>query len=289
MERILVIGSSGLLGSTFVGLAEKGYEVVGADIAPRGKAMRLDATDREGVFKIVQKVKPSFIVDTHSITDVDYCETHLEEAWRVNVEATKNVAEAAKTIGCKLAFISTDYVHDGEKTAPYNEKDKPHPLNYYGKTKLIAEKVIEALDMDHIIARTAILFGSGGEGKVPFPAWLSGQLRSKREVRIVVDQYNNPTLVDNLSAILLDLYRRDKRGLFNISGRNNLSRYDFAIKIAEMMNLDKKLIRPITTPELNQPAKRPHKVNLDVSKVENATSIRCLGIDDALKEMRGML
>jgi dTDP-4-dehydrorhamnose reductase len=285
VKKILIIGVSGLLGNKIYNLAKNDYKVFGTYNTHKPSmenVYQLDVTKRTDVFKLIENIKPDFIIDTHALHNVDYCELHPEEAWLVNVEGTKNVAEACKTFGCKYVFISTDYVFDGKKATPYTEKDKPNPLNYYAKTKLIAEEAIKILTSDYIIARTAVLFGVGGLGKEPFALWLIKKLKNGEEVKAVIDQYNNPTLVDNLAEMLLTLCEKDKVGLFHITGKTNLNRYEFSIKIAETFGLNKELIRPITTPELNQVAPRPRKVALDVSKVERATKLKALTIDEAL-------
>lgn len=285
MKKILIIGISGLLGNKIYNLAKKDYQVFGTYNTHKPSienVYQLDVTKRADVFKLIGNIKPDFVIDTHALHNVDYCELHPEEAWLVNVEGTKNVAEACKTFGCKYVFISTDYVFDGKKATPYTEKDKPNPLNYYAKTKLIAEEAIKILTSDYIIARTAVLFGVGGLGKEPFALWLIKKLKNGEEVKAVIDQYNNPTLVDNLAEMLLTLCEKDKVGLFHITGKTNLNRYEFSIKIAETFGLNKELIRPITTPELNQVAPRPRKVALDVSKLERATKLKALTIDEAL-------
>ena len=260
MEKLLLIGASGLLGNKIYSLSEERYETYGTYDTHKPKlsnTFRLDVTEKNNVSKLLRNIKPYVVIDTHALSNVDYCELHPEDAWRINVEGTKNVAESCKANGCKYIFISTDYVYDGYKTTNYSEKDKPHPLNYYGKTKLIAEKVIETLDMDYIIARTAVLFGvSDSFGKTPFPSWVIQQLKLKNKIKVVMDQYSNPTLIDNLTQFLLSLYEKDRFGIFNISGKDNFSRFEFSRMIAKEFSFDEKLIEPITTAELNQPAKR---------------------------------
>jgi dTDP-4-dehydrorhamnose reductase len=245
----------------------------------------LDACDRKEVFKLVEKIKPSAVFDFHSITDVDYCELHPEEAWEVNVNGTKNIAEACKTFGAKMVFISSDYIFDGKKSS-YSEKDKPNPLNYYGKTKAIAEKVIEFLVPDFIIARTAVLYGLGGYGKKPFPLWVLDNLKEGKEIRVVIDQFNNPTFADDLARILLKLYEKDSFGIFHTVGKDNVSRYEFALKVAEIFNLDKNLIKPITSPELRQAAFRPRKLELSTKKLQRVLRIIPIGVDEGLKILK---
>jgi dTDP-4-dehydrorhamnose reductase len=290
-DKVLIVGVSGLLGSKLYEIGKKRYQMFGTYLTHKvdwERCFRLDATRRRDVFTLVGKVKPHLVIDTHSITNVDYCETHPEEAWRVNVEGTKNIAEACKTFGSKLIFLSSDYVFDGRKSS-YSEKDKPRPLNYYGKTKLIGERVIEALDVNHIIARTAVLYGLGGAGKRPFIIWVWENLKAGKEISIVIDQFNNPTLVDNLAEILFKLYEKDAVGLFHTVGRDNVSRYELAMRVAEIFDLDKGLIKPITTPELRQAASRPRKLELSTHKLQRLLGIVPVGIEEGLKIVKGQM
>lgn len=293
MEKLILIGASGLLGNKICQLSRYKYETYGtyATHKPKlSKTFRLNVTEMKGISKLLRDIKPDVVIDTHALSNVDYCELHPEDAWRINVEGTKNVAESCKINGCKYIFVSTDYVYDGYKTTTYSEKDKPHSINYYGKTKLIAEKVIEALDMDYIIARTAVLFGvSDSFGKLPFPNWVIQQLKLKNKIKVVIDQYSNPTLIDSLAEFLLSLYERDRFGVFNTSGKDNISRFEFSKMLAKEFGFDEKLIEPITTAELNQPAKRPQKVALNVSKAEKATGIRSLRLEEAIKIFKSQL
>jgi len=283
-EKVLIVGASGLLGSKLVEVC-KDYEVYGTFWTHKLKGKNffaLDVTKRDEVFKLIEKIRPDVVFDTHSITSVDYCELHPEEAWLINVDGTKNLAEASKTYGAKFVFISTDYVFDGSKS-DYIEKDKPKPINYYGKTKAVAEKMIEYLDLDYLIARTAVLYGIGGYGKQPFVLWVLENLRAKKQINVVVDQFNNPTLADNLAEILLKLWEKDATGLFHVVGRDNVSRYELALKTAEVFGLDKKLIKPITTPELRQIAPRPRKLQLSTHKLERFLHVKPLGVEEGLK------
>lgn len=287
----MIIGASGLLGNSVLRLGRDRYELFGtynSHIIKGDTFFRLDVRDRRNVFKIVEKVRPSLVIDTHALNNVDYCETHPEEAWNINVDGTRNAAEASKIAGAKYVFISTDYVFDGKKMS-YNEKDKPKPLNYYAKSKLAAEMILEALDINCIIARTAVLYGNGGEGKKPFVLWLVENLKKKQKVNIVSDQHNNPTFVDNLAEIIFRLCEIDARGLFHVTGKECVSRYNFSISIAGMFGLDKSLIKPITTPELNQVAKRPEKVNMSTNKAERVSGINTLNVDEGLKLLKKQL
>ncbi|MEM4511565.1 MAG: dTDP-4-dehydrorhamnose reductase [Nanopusillaceae archaeon] len=287
--KILIVGASGLLGNYLVKLGkEKNYEIYGTYNQHEIKEtnfLKLDVRDRKKAIEIITKIKPDVVIDTHSITNVDYCELHPEECWEVNVNGTKNVVEACKILGCKLVFISTDYVFDGKKTI-YTEKDKPHPINFYGRTKYICEKIIEAFDIENLIIRTSVLYGVGGSGKEPFPIWVIRNLKENNKIEVVVDQFNNPTYCGDLAKIIFTLIEKRKRGLFHVVGKDNVSRYEFAIKIAEIFGMNKKLILPITSSQLLQHAPRPKKLNLSIHKLKRVLNVETMGIEEGLKELK---
>jgi dTDP-4-dehydrorhamnose reductase len=288
MDRLLIIGASGLVGGRLSKLAEAKFEVFGTYFTHPMEGPNLyplDTRDRLSVTKLIEKVKPAFIVDTHSLNNVDYCEVHRDEAWDTNVGGSRNVAEAAKQFGSKYVFISTDFVFDGRKLK-YTEKDKPRPLSYFAMTRVVTEQMLDAFDMNYLVARTSVVYGLGGLNKVSFAVWLVNKLRAGEAVRVVNDQKNNPTFADNLVLQLISLYEKDATGLYHITGNQCLSRFDFSREIAKQFDLDADLIRPITTPELHQIAPRAATVNMSTSKVQRLTGIPTLNVREGLEQLR---
>lgn len=284
MDRLLIVGASGLVGSRLARLAENRYEVFGTYFSHRLEGpniVPLDTRDRRAVMDLVERVKPAFIVDTHSLNNVDYCEVHREEAWDTNVGGPRNVAEAAKQFGSKYVFLSTDYVFDGRKLK-YTEKDKPRPQSYFAMTRVVVEQMLEAFDMNYVVARPSVIYGRGGLNKVNFAVWLVNKLRAREPVTIVNDQKNNPTFADNLVEQLFGLYEKDATGVFHITGSQCLSRFDFSREIARRFDLDAELIKPITTPELHQIAPRAPTVNMSTAKVQRLTGIPTLDVREGL-------
>lgn len=287
----MIIGQSGLVGSRLASRAAGQFEVHGTYVSHelKGKNVhRLDTTDREAVLRLVERVKPDLVVDTHSLNNVDYCEVHHEEAWTNNVDGARNVAEACKKFSCQYEFLSTEYVFDGRKLR-YTEKDKPHPLSYFAMTKVIVEEMLDALDLNYAVARTAVVYGVGGLNKLSFALWLIAKLRAGERVQIVNDQKSNPTLADNLSEQLIALYEKGAKGVFHVAGSDCMSRFDFSIEIAREFGLDSSLISPVTTPQLHQIAPRPPTVNLSTAKVERVTGIPSLGVRDGLRLLNAQL
>jgi len=160
MERLLLTGASGLLGSKIVELAREDYESIPLhNTKPlHPNSLKLDITDQNQVFSLFSKLEPDIVIHTASETNVDKCEAQREQAWRINVEGTHNIAFACSKVGAKLVYISTDYVFDGEK-GNYEEEDEPNPMDYYGVTKLEGENQVISHCKNYAILRTSVLYG----------------------------------------------------------------------------------------------------------------------------------
>ncbi|MEW5760012.1 MAG: dTDP-4-dehydrorhamnose reductase [Candidatus Thermoplasmatota archaeon] len=287
MEKILVIGC-GLLGSRLISKisSNANYKVVGADILEPEKDIefyKLDITNIYDANKIIEKIKPELVIHTAAFTDVDGCEVEREKAWKINVDGTKNIGKACKKEKTKLIYVSTDFVFDGKKSM-YREEDDVNPLGYYGLTKLEGEKALAELDIEYAIARTSVLFG-WNKRKLNYVTWLIKELSEKRNVKIVNDQYNSPTFADSLALPFLKIYEKNKFEIFHTSGSERISRYEFALKIADIFNLEKNLIMPISSDMLKQRAKRPSDSSLCVEKLEKILNIKMPNVEQMLKEM----
>jgi len=242
----------------------------------------LDITNKKDMV-LIKKLSPEIIIHTAALTNVDYCETNKEKAWNVNVEGTRNIAEVSREVNSKLIYISTDYVFDGEK-GMYKEDDRTNPVDYYGKTKLEGEKAVRELCDDYIIARTSVLYG--WHPKPNFVTWVIGKLEQGHSINIVEDQFNSPTLADDLAELISELIDKNETGIFHTAGSERISRFKFVEKVAEVFNLNRNLINPISSDELDWIAKRPTDSSLDVSKVSKIK--RPLNIMESLKLMRNL-
>jgi dTDP-4-dehydrorhamnose reductase len=250
-----------------------------------GNFVKFDVSNKELVNEAFKRVKPDVVVHAATLTDVDKCELNKELAWKINVEGTKNIAEAAKSTGSFLIYISTDYVFNGEK-GRYKESDKPDPINYYGLTKLNAEELVKT-QAEYFIARPSVIYGSTpAAGKVNFALWLIDTLGKGEHVKIVTDQWNTPTLNTNLAEMTLEAVERRLTGTFHLCGATRVSRYQFAELIAETFALDKSLIDPALSSQFKWPAKRPIDSSLDTSKAQQVLRNKPLEIDEALKRLK---
>ncbi|MFH8119749.1 MAG: dTDP-4-dehydrorhamnose reductase [Candidatus Aenigmatarchaeota archaeon] len=285
--KILVTGSSGLLGIKVIDELSKNFDVIPSYSSKKlyKEAIKMDVTSWDDVKKVFSKVRPDVVVHTAAMTNVDSCEIDKRKAWVINAAGTKNVAEACKEFDSKLIYISTDYVFDGEK-GMYKEEDKPNPINYYGFTKLKGEEFVQEICSDWLILRTSTLYGAH-PSKECFVTWVIKELKKENEVRVVTDQFTSPTLTNDLAKIISKLIKKDEKGVFHTAGSERISRYNLAIKISEIFDLNRSLIRPITSKELEWEAKRPKDSSFDVTKISKIK--KPLNIEKGLKILRGEL
>ena len=287
MTRLLIIGS-GLLGNNLAKIAvnefttsitynEHPLDIEGC------KSYYLNIANRVDVTTLIQKLNPSYIIHTAALTNVDHCERDKRLAWNINVEGIKHIAEIARKINAKLIYISTDYVFDGNK-GMYKEEELTNPIDYYGETKLEGEKLVKNL-RDCIIVRPSVLYGENPV-KLNFVSWVINELKKGNGINIVKDQFNTPTLADNLAELILELIEKEENGIFHASGSERINRYDFALRIAEIFDWDKGLIKPITSDQLNWIAKRPMDSSLDTSKISRIK--KPLNIEEGLIRMRDL-
>lgn len=287
--KLLITGASGLYGSKLAMLAvEKNFEVYSCDVQELpvcGNFVKFDVSNKDLVNEAFKRVKPDVVVHAATLTDVDKCELNKELAWKINVEGTRNIVDAAKSTGTFVIYISTDYVFSGEK-GNYKESDEPGPINYYGLTKLKAEELVKT-QAEYFIGRPSVIYGSTpAAGKVNFALWLIETLRKSEHVKIVTDQCNTPTLNTNLADMTLEVVDRRLTGIFHLCGATRVSRFEFAQMIAEAFGLDKNFIDPVLSSQFTWPAKRPMDSSLDTSKAKQTLQHKPLAMDKALERLK---
>jgi dTDP-4-dehydrorhamnose reductase len=223
------------------------------------------------------------VVHAAAETNVDLCETDHEHARRINVDGTANVAEGCAAAGARMIFISTDYVFDGVK-GNYAETDQPNPVSFYGLTKLEAERLVTSKLANALIVRTSVLYG-WHPSKLNFATWIINGLRGHQNLRVVRDHINSPTLADNLATAIRAAIERGSEGVLHVAGKDRISRFDFARRIAKRFGLDESLLVPVEMRDLNWVAKRPRDSSLDVGKAERELGVKLLEVDRGLEEM----
>ena len=263
---IIVTGACGLLGSAIVpllqSLAPRPGALLPTDIAQpdTGKFFgtaaefhTLDVTDESAIKDFVAKRRPAVVVNLAAYTDVDGCEDNRKHAIALNAVSPGIVARAAADVGALVVHITTDFVFDGAKTTPYVEDDSARPLCFYGESKLTGEQAVVSATENHLIVRTAWLYGTGGRNFVDTICRLAGE---RGEVQVVSDQIGCPTWTRDLAGAVISLLGKAARGTYHASGRGEATWYDLAVAAVQMRRVDA-TVRPISTAEMNRAARRP--------------------------------
>lgn len=294
-KRILIVGANGMLGQRIVhhlspipNVRVLAASIENAFCENHVDYAQVDLSKRESVKNLLYDFFPDVIINTAAFTNVDKCETERELAWKVNVKGVEYLSDTARIIDAHLIHLSTDYVFDGVK-GPYAEDAKPRPISYYGRTKLASENAIRLNGTINTILRTNVLYGPVKYGRPDFVKWVINSLRDNMEIKIVTDQINNPTYIDDLVQGIIKVMETKKQGIFNIAGPEFLSRYEFSKRIAEFFGLNQGLIIPIRTEDLKQPAPRPLNSGLIISKAKNILNYQPHSIYESFIAIRNEL
>ena len=294
--KVLITGANGLLGQHLVKMLIEStdYEVTatgkGVSRAPinssnRYKYFSLDITDGVEVNTFIAQNGPDVIIHTAAITQVDDCEKDPVHCWNTNVTATRFLVGAAETIGAKFIYISTDFVFDGE-AGPYIESDIPAPVNYYGSSKLGAEKSVIEAKLSWCIIRTVLVYGNilvGNRNNIV--GWVQNNLSQGKSIQVVSNQLRTPTYVEDLAKGILLVVQKKAIGIYHISGEELMSPYDMALATAEYLHLDKNLIEKVDAAIFKQAGKRPAKTGFVIDKAKNELGFKPLTFKEGLKKM----
>lgn len=264
--KILITGAKGMLASQIALDLSRGY----TDLGSLPQSMKdaqlilrdvdsLDITDLSACFEFLQREKPDRVINCAAYTNVDGCETHREDAFKVNAIGAANLARACDNVGAKLVHVSTDYVFKGDASTPRTEYDLPHPISVYGKTKLAGEEYVRQFCKKSFIVRTAWLYGQNGKNFVKTMIWLA---KEKGGAKVVNDQIGNPTNAADLSHHILKILDSENYGVYHCTGSGECSWYDFAREIARLAGYEG-CMSPCTTREYPTPTERPKYSALD--------------------------
>ena len=305
--KILVTGSNGLLGQKIIYgllgdplclLPDEIRKKIKTDVqiiaAGKGEN-RLHRKDgyiyesydmmvRAEVENLFSKHKPDAVINTAAMTNVDACETRREECWAANVTAMQYMVDILGKTGTHLIHISTDFVFDGMKGTEYVETDKPNPLHYYALSKLEGEKIVMAGKLKWAILRTIIVYGVvDGNTRSNLVLWVKNNLDKKQKINVISDQYRAPTLSEDLAQACIMAAVKKAEGIFHVSGEKTYNILELANKIADFWKLDKSYMNPVTSAELNQPAKRPPRTGFVIDKAKKILGYTPRSFEDGLK------
>jgi len=285
MNQSLVIGASGMVGESLVNSLVEAGEIPVATYRTISipSAEQLDICRFPQVTDFFERFQPKIVFLPAALTNVDYCEVNPALSYMTNVVGVKNVVEASNVVGARLIYFSSDYIFDGV-AGPYNEDSLANPLSEYGRQKLIAEHHIALRCFSYLIIRTTIVYGWERQGK-NFVYRLVKSLREGFPVKVPIDQVGTPTYAPELAQSAIKFSQMDLSGVVNIAGENRINRYEFALEVARIFNLPKKLIIPVTTKELEQPAKRPLIAGLKADKAKALLQTTYLSSSEGLHQM----
>lgn len=276
--RILLTGSNGLLGQKLVELLRQqpGVEIIAtsrganklADLYPDLYFVPLDVTDRAQVQQVIATEKPTHLIHTAAMTNVDECELNHEPCWLQNVTAVEHLAEACAQFQVHLTHVSTDFIFSGQK-GPLTEEEVPAPINFYGESKLAAERAVQASRGTWAIVRTVLVYGIVHEyGRTNIVLWVRDSLRAGKEIKVVDDQFRTPTLAEDLAQGCWLVAHHNATGIYNISSSELLTPYQMALQVADYFQLDKSLIVKADGSTFSQPAKRPPRTGFIITKAQ---------------------
>ena len=282
MKTLLITGAYGQLGDACVKFLKNNYNITLSGVSPSDGGVHLDIRSKSSIKKVLSDIAPDVILNLAALTDVDGCELEPQQAKDINFSGVKNLC---RDFSGHFIQISTDYVFDGE-SGPYSEEYQPNPKSVYGKTKLSADNWLLDNYSKSTIIRTNILYSYTKRTKASFLKWVVDSLNDNQNIKVVNDQWNNPTWTESLSSVIYKIIDNQAFDLYHYGDRDILNRFDFSILISKVFNLDSSLIMPISSDELNQIAPRPRKSGLITKKIESELGIIPKSVETCLNEIR---
>jgi dTDP-4-dehydrorhamnose reductase len=289
--KLIITGSNGLLGQKIVKRCLKHQIPFIATSkgnnrnpnCPDELYQSLDIVNEVDVKNFISKERPSAIIHTAALTNVDYCELNPEECWEVNVNATRYLWEAACSIDAHFQLVSTDFVFDGEN-GPYTETDNVHPLSEYARSKVAAEDLLKKdIYSNWSIARTIIVYGTGfGLSRSNLILWALEALPKAQEMSLVNDQFRAPTWADDLAYGCVEIILRQKKGIFHLCGPETLPINEIVCRVAKVINAPTSTVKTISSSTLNQPAHRPPRTGFDLSKAKSELEYHPMTIEESI-------
>lgn len=286
--KILLTGGAGQLGQVLVKKLYRKHDVLPVDILTqevKGSPIELqwlDITKHHQVKKLFSEYSPEVVINTAAMTGVDACELHSEKASLVNTEAVENLINCCEK-SVLFVQISTDYVFDGT-AGPYDENDVSNPNSIYGKTKLASENLIREKHPNSLIIRPNVLYTSSTQSAASFFAWVYTSLKTNLVIKVVTDQVSNPAYAPDLAKAIEFALDHDLTGIYHYGSCNYISRYEFALEIAEIFSLPAALIIPVKTADLRQAAARPAHSGLKTDKI-TAAGVRVRSTRECLQNI----
>jgi dTDP-4-dehydrorhamnose reductase len=272
--RIVITGAYGQLGRSLQNVLV-GHEILLVDL-PEHDITRLD------IIAAIAAFQPDVVIHAGAFTDVDGCELDPDAAYMVNALGTRNVAVACQRCDAPMLYVSTDYVFDGQKEGPYSEFDEPNPINVYGRSKLIGERIVRDLLSRFYIVRTAWLYAQGGNNFVAKILSLAGE---RDELSVVTTEVGSPTYAPDLAEAIVRLIEYPLYGIYHLVNEGSCSRYEFASKILEFAGKSGFPLHPVQT--YDRPTRVPANASLRNFCAATQLGIRLRPWEEALRSYFG--
>lgn len=293
--KTLIIGANGFTGRRILqSLSRQGiYELTGCslheDILPGNnyRFVQADMNNHPAIDRLIAEIRPDVVINGSALSVPDYCESHHEEAYAANVLAVENIARCCEKAGSRFIHLSTDFVFDGKKAELYTETDTPAPVNYYGISKSQGEQAVAANCSNYANVRVVVVYGKalpGQHGNIL--QLVKNRLQAGQEIRVVSDQYRTPTWVQDIADGVEKLMHISQNGIWHICGDECLSIADIAYRVADYFKLDRSLIVPVTTEEMNEATPRPRFSGLSIEKAKRILGYAPHSLEEGMAEMK---
>jgi dTDP-4-dehydrorhamnose reductase len=298
--KILVTGSNGLLGQKLTDYykTQPQFQLIATARGEDRYANKtgytyesLDITQQSEVQTILAKHKPDVVINTAAMTNVDACESDHQGCDALNINAVKYLVEACNAISAHLVHVSTDFIFDGTH-GPVTESEMPNPLSYYGRSKYLAEQIVQEQCKSWSILRTVLVYGVVSDmSRSNIVLWAKNNLEQGKTLNVVGDQFRTPTLAEDLAQGCALAAAQKAQGIFNISGKNFMSVFDLVYRVADFWKLDKSLLNISTSEGIKQPAKRPPITGFIIDKAFNQLGYKPHSFEEGLalldKQLKG--
>ena len=289
-SKVLITGAEGQLGRILQLRFGECFNIIPTAKLPTKMAiknrnvLKMDITNFNSVEACISAENPDVIINCAAMTNVDACERDHSAARKVNVEGVQNIVKAVNK-RTKIIQLSTDYVFEG-KDGPYAEPDPTHPISYYGRSKLEGENILRVSLIPHCILRGSVLYGDPINDKPNFFAWVYDSLSKNNTINVVTDQTSNPAWLPALSDSIMKVILLNAEGVYHFGSDDHLSRYDFALLIANVFGFDTTLINPVTSDSMPFIAPRPTHSGLAIKKISDELDVTTLSTINCLNMIK---
>ena len=274
--KFLITGARGYLASYLIPRLSKNHELIltsqHSENNPNSEPIHaLNLADSSNLYDFIEKYSPEYIINTAAVSLPDWAEDHIQETNDANIVSVQNLVRVCSKFNIPLLHMSTDYVFGGDR-APYKETDLRAPVNFYGKTKAAAEEIIETGQIQYMICRTTLLYGLKQAYQRPNPFIdFYTKLNAHQQIEVPINHFTTPTYVEDLVDCLIQLIQQKRQGIYHTAGPESISRYDFAIQLAEIFGFDTSLVKGV--PLVSKRAIRPPNTSLSTEKLRSEVGI----------------